>query len=190
MKILFSVIFFILTPLRVLALAPSAACPVAVGGVASNAIQHSSVLVFIDRDKYKISQSMQIYAGIMNESENTLYIYNSVAWGYGGGFVLHVKDAEGRPVTSDVMDDALLPPPRNADDLGIFVDLDPENFFGIHRAFPVDKIVGRPGKYFITVEYNSPLPCSIMSPRIQNLRALWREDKSLMSKKISFEVIP
>lgn len=159
--------------------------------IAGNTLAYRSSQIFLatDRTSYKISQSIMLYAGVRNVNvDDSIYIYRNLAWGYGGGLVLRLRDGKGKEVRPAVVDDTMLPPPKSLDDKGIFVELKAEEIFGLGRVLPLRDIVKSPGHYYLQVEYKSPLSCSILDSNLQHLPALWHEDASLMSNTLSIEI--
>jgi hypothetical protein len=151
--------------------------------------QQITLFLTTDRTKYSLSQSMVLNVGIRNDGHNPVYVYGDIAWGYGGGLVLKIKDQSGNDVVPELHDDTMLPPPR-LDDPRIFVRLIEDNFFGTRRVLPLKDVIRHPGKYTLRVEYKSPLSCAIVDPTLQKLPALWHENASVFSNTVSFEVTP
>lgn len=152
------------------------------------AYRQSALFVIIDKEKYTLRESMVLDVGIRNDGDSSIFLYKNVAWGYGGGFVLHIKNQAGMEVAPIMRDDTMLPPPASFNDSNIFVEVAPDNFFGARRVLRLSNIIKNPGRYTVQVEYNNPLSCSIMSIELRRLPVLWHEDKSLVSNKVSFEV--
>ena len=154
------------------------------------ATRHATLFLTIDESTYSRSRSMVLNVGIRNDGRNPIYVYKEIAWGYGGGLVLEIKDRAGVDVIPVLWDDTMLPPPRRLDDPAIFVQLGEDNFFGTHRVLPLKDITESTGKYTMRVEYNSPLSCASVDPKLQRLPALWHEDASIFSNTVSFEIRP
>jgi hypothetical protein len=152
-------------------------------------IQHTTLFLTIDHTKYSLSQSMVLNVGIRNDGHDPVNVYGNIAWGYGGGLVLKIKNQAGKDVIPGLHDDTMLPPP-SLDDPSIFVQLTEDNFFGTRRVLSLKDIIKSPGKYTMQVEYHSPLSCAVVDPKLQQLPALWHEDASIFSNTISFEVMP
>jgi hypothetical protein len=165
--------------------AQSGPCESVQGG---KVVTQASVFLTVERTKYSLDKSMAIDVGIRNDGRDPVYVYGRIAWGYGGGLVIRIRDASGKEIAPVLRDDTMLPPPRRDDDPGIFVKLEEANFFGTRRDLPVRNLVKTPGKYSLQVEYRSPLSCGFMDRKLQQLPALWHEDESIFSNTVSFEV--
>jgi hypothetical protein len=150
---------------------------------------HASIFLTSGQTKVSLSQSMVINVGIRNDGKDPLYVYGNIAWGYGGGLVLRLRDQSGKGIKPVFLDDTMLPPPPQ-NDPSIFIRLKEDKFFGTRRELPIADLVKTPGKYSLQVEYRSPLPCGFVDPKLQRLPALWHEDASIFSNSISFEVVP
>lgn len=185
-----AIIFIVIHALTIwnVATAEGRSCP---KPIAKNTLAYRGSRIFLatDRTSYKINQSIALYAGVRNMNEDkSIYIYRNLAWGYGGGLVLHLRDSAGREVRPTVMDDTMLPPPKSLDDKGIFVELKAEEIFGLGRILSLRDMIKSPGQYYLQVEYKSPLSCSIVDSKLQHLPALWHEDVSLMSNTLYIEI--
>lgn len=165
-----------------------ASCP---GGQEGKALTHARASIFLiaDRTRYALHQSLVIDAGIRNDGPDPLYVYGQIAWGYGGGLVLRLRNQSGKEIAPVLRDDTMLPPPPKDDDPSMFVALEENTFFGTRRELPVTKLVKTPGRYSLQVEYRSPLACGFVDPKLEQLPALWHEDESIFSNSVSFEVI-
>ena len=163
-------------------------CPSDRGG---KALPHELTHVFLyaDQAQYALSQLLVVDVGI-NDGPDPVYIYGRIAWGYGGGLVLRLRDQSGKEVAPILRDDTMLPPPSRNDDPSMFVKLIENKFFGTRREIPVPDLTKTPGKYSLQVEYRSPLFCGFVDPKLRRLPALWHEDAGILSNVVSFEVTP
>jgi hypothetical protein len=157
----------------------------------SFAQRHSQAFIATNQVKYSMSQSITLYAGIRNNnSDDPIYVYKEMAWGFGGGLVLHIWDAQHRVVNPRFRDDTMLPPPSGLDNKSMFIELRADEIYGVSRTLSLGDLVRSSGRYSIQVEYRSPLACSFVDASIRELPALWHEDKSMFSNIIVIEVGP
>jgi hypothetical protein len=145
------------------------------------------VVLTADRDKFSLEDSVTINVAIQNDGPDPVYIYRKLAWGYGGGLVLHIQDEQGAAVKPATMDDTLIPPPPPGVP-AIFVRLDEGQFFGTRRLLRLKDMLPRAGKYTWQVDYQSPLSRKFVDVKLRGLAALWHEDPSVHSNSMVFEV--
>lgn len=151
----------------------------------------ATVFVQTNKSSYSIFESITINAGILNAGADPIYVYGWISWGYGGGLVIHVRDASGNEIAPVVRDDTMLPPPGSDNELGLLVKLrDRGDFFGTQRTMRVRDLVASPGAYTLQVEYKSPLSCHFVGKRFKRLPVLWHEDASLFSAEVPFHISP
>src|SRR5258708_4616209 len=141
-------------------------------------VTHERISLFLiaERTRYWLRQSLVIDVGLRKDGHDPAYVYGRIAWGYGGGLVLRLKDQSGKEIAPALRDDTMLPPPLRDDDASMFVKLIENKFFGTRRELVVTDLVKTPGKYSLQIEYRSPLPCGFVDPKLQQLPALWHED--------------
>jgi hypothetical protein len=167
----------------------SRGCEALAGKQAVRTVNKVRVWLRINSAKYSIRDSMVLDAALRNEGEEPVFIYGKMAWGYGGGLVIRLRNQEGKEMAPAVRDDTMLPPPPSDNDQTIFVRIEPDNFFGTRRVLPVKDLVTEPGKYSLQVEYRSPASCQFFDPKLQQMPALWHEDPSIFSTQVPLEVV-
>ena len=147
------------------------------------------VVLTCDQAKASMHDALTTEVAIRNDGENPVYVYRTLDWGFMGGLLLHIRDEKGDLIQSPFFEDAL-PEPPPPDDPTIFVRLEAGVFYGTRTKRLVKDMVTRPGKYTLQVEYWSPLPRKYVDIKVRSLPALWHEDPSLYSNKLSLEVVP
>jgi hypothetical protein len=142
------------------------------------------VLVSTDKGKYKVDDQIKLTVFLLNDSDQALFLYGHLSWGYSSSFTLHITDLAGREIMPEGLDDSITPPPPK-NDKSVFVKLNPEHFLGTMRIQPLKELnIDRPGKYNITVDYHSPIPKSFG----QGLPIWSREMGVVASAPIQIEV--
>jgi hypothetical protein len=171
---------------------PSAAISACNSPERKAAIQQAKLVLTIDRASYSLSDQMVVDVGIRNDGRQPIYVYSETWWGLAGGFALEFWDAAKKFIGPGFQDEEVMPPPRDQDlnDRALFVPLGQDNFFGVRRVLSVKAFLKSPGKYTLTIQYGNPLSCFVFGPRVQALSAIWLEDPSMVSNRVSFEVTP
>jgi hypothetical protein len=118
------------------------------------------VLVSTDKGKYKVGDQIKLMVFLLNDSDQALFLYGYLSWGYSSSFTLSITDLAGREIMPEVLDDSLTPPPP-PNDKSVFVKLNPKHFLGTTRIESLKEMnIDRPGKYKVAVDYHSPIPDS------------------------------
>jgi hypothetical protein len=148
------------------------------------------VFLITDRASPSFRDSLVIDVGLRNDGPDDVYIFQGLAWGPGGGLVLHLRNQDGAEIPPVVFDDTVMAPPRSQHDSTMFIRLEEGNFFGIRRELPLKDLVKAPGKYSLQVEYRSPASLHSFDKKLQSLPALWQEDPSIFSNEVPIDVVP
>lgn len=148
------------------------------------------VFLITDRAAPSFRDSLVIDVGLRNDGPQDVYIFQGLAWGPGGGLVLHLRNQDGAEIPPVVFDETVMAPPRSQHDSTMFIRLEEGNFFGTRRELPLKDLVKAPGKYSLQVEYRSPVPLHFFDKKLQSLPALWQEDPSILSNEVPIEVAP
>lgn len=92
---------------------------------------------------------------LRNPSENDIYVFGTLDWGYSASLMFHVRDSKGKEIVPQEVPDT--PPVAPPADKSAYVRLRPDHFLGTSYFAPL-KVVSltRPGKYSIIAEYRSP----------------------------------
>jgi hypothetical protein len=142
------------------------------------------VLVSVDKEKYKVGDQIELTVSLLNVSNQTLFFYGYLSWGYSSSFTLLVTDLTGREIMPEGLDDSITPPPP-PNDKSVFVKLNPKHFLGVTRIQALKELnIDRPGKYKVAVDYHSPIPESFG----QGLPIWSREMGTVASEPIQIEV--
>ena len=149
-----------------------------------------SLFLNINNGKYSLNQSLVLDVGIRNDGRDDVYIYKWLVWGYADSLVLTLRDQSGEEIEPLLHDDTLLPPPPRKDDASMFVQLMQDDFYGTRRSLPITDLVKTPGKYTLQIQYRGPLSCKYVDPKLRELPALWRENATISSNVVSFEITP
>jgi hypothetical protein len=74
-----------------------------------------SLFLRTDRAQYSLRDSIVIDVGVRNDGREPIYVYNIMAWGFGGGLVLWLRDHDDKVIEPVMRDDTMLPPPPAGD---------------------------------------------------------------------------
>lgn len=129
-------------------------------GVVSNGTAQPSerleVQLFTEQHIYKRSEKLNLKVMVINNSDQDIFIYGNLEWGYSASLTLCLRDARGKDIQPKFISDAITYPP---DDKSQFVKLLPFHFLGTYYVSSIEDLnIQRPGRYFIFVEYHSPIP--------------------------------
>lgn len=155
---------------------------------ASSTGQPVAVLIRTDREMYSPNDTVKLSVALQNNSDATIYLDRRMFWGgLVGGLKLEINDAQGNPVPSHVLADALMPPPK-AGDTRILVQLDSGFFYGTWLNLPIKDSFPRPGRYAIRVIYKSWLRKEFVAPQLRALPVLWADTPAIVSQPVWIEV--
>lgn len=149
--------------------------------------RNASLFLRTDRAQYSLRESIVIEVGVRNDGREPIYVYNIMAWGFGGGLVLWLRDHDDKIIDPVIRDDTMLPPPPEGDK-SILSKIGPNMFIGKRRTLEVKELVRRRGKYSIQVEYASPLVRQVVDPALQALPALWSDTPHIWSEKVILDI--
>jgi hypothetical protein len=110
-----------------------------------------------DRRDYALDDDISLSVRLTNVSKSKVTVFGRILWGYAGGMVLHVYDASNKEVPAKTLDDDMLVPSRLRD-RNSFLVLNPGQYLGTTRNDRLRDLVQRPAKYWVQVEYLSPVP--------------------------------
>ena len=102
--------------------------------------RNASLFLRTDRAQYSLRDSIVIDVGVRNDGREPIYVYNIIAWGFGGGLVLWLRDHDDKVIEPVMRDDTMLPPPP-AGDTSILSRLGPSMFIGERRTLEVKPLV-------------------------------------------------
>lgn len=154
----------------------------------SSASQPINVLIRTDREKYSKGDTVKLDVSLQNTNNATVYVDRRMFWGgLAGGLKLEIADQQGKPVSSHILQDALMPPPKEGD-TSILVRLDSGFFYGTWLDLPVKDTFLKPGKYSIRVIYKSWLRKDFVAPQLRDLPALWADTPQIASEPVWIEI--
>jgi hypothetical protein len=147
-----------------------------------------NLIIWTDHTKYVLTDSVRVYVSIQNSGKSTVYIDRRMFWGgLGGGLKLEITDDQGQQVPSKILNDALMPPPREGD-ASILVRLEPGFFYGTWVNLSVKDWFLKPGKYSIRVTYKSWLSKNFVRPELRDLPAIWSDTSEIHSEPVSIAI--
>jgi|SRR5215212_4996918 len=104
---------------------------------------------------YKRNDQFKLQVMLVNPSSKPVYVFGTLDWGYSASLMFYIRDVSGREIEPKLSPDSQTY--ASADDKSAFVKLEPEHFLGTTYFAPVSFMnLTRPGRYAISVEYNSP----------------------------------
>jgi hypothetical protein len=114
-----------------------------------------------------------------------IFVYGTLELGHRGSFTLYRRDAKGKEVPTRVIPEAFESPPE-PNDRSAFVKLLPYHFIGTDYRGSIRELnMERPGRYFMWVEYHSPISTADVQ-----LRPFWgSEDGIIKSNVVTIEVV-
>jgi hypothetical protein len=143
------------------------------------------LIVNTDKEKYKVGDQIKLTVSLLNDSDQALFLYGYLSWGYSSSLTLRITDLADKEIMPEGLDDSITPPPP-LNDKSVFVNLNPKHFLGTMRIQSLKELnIDRPGKYKITVDYHSPIPKSFG----QGLPIWSREMGAVASAPIQIEVL-
>jgi hypothetical protein len=155
----------------------------------SSGAQRISLIIWTDRGKYSLGDSVRVNAALQNNGGEPVYVDRRMFFtGYGGGLELDMEDANGKPITARPFSHAIMPPPQ-IDDLSILIPLDVGFLYGTSVGLRVKDFFPKPGKYSIRVNYKSMISKEFVAPQLRNLPALWEDTPEIDSDTVWIEII-
>lgn len=146
--------------------------------------QSVSVVIWTDREQYSLGDTVRLNLSLQNAGEGTVYVDRRMYWGgYGGGLKLVISDEQGKPVPRRMLNDALMPPPKEGD-ASILIRLEKGYFYGTGLELSVREIFPKPGRYSIRVIYKSWLRREFVAPQLRDLPVIWEDAPDIPSAPI------
>jgi hypothetical protein len=144
-----------------------------------------SVSVRSVKTSYSIKENICLEIQLENVGTKPLVLYRNWGWGVGRTDVI-VLDSHGKEVNTTVLADEIPPLPEDKD----FMELKPNEFFGIRLIESATHFVNTPGTYDFLVEYTN-----IVSEEWahENVKlpplSLWsRERGTIVSDKVKIDI--
>lgn len=136
-----------------------------------------------DKQEYSLGEDIHFDVRIANAGRSEVTVFGQLLWGYAGGLVLHVYDTSNKEIPAKSLDDDMVVP-STLEDCHSFAVLNRNHYLGTTRADHLADLIERPGKYFIQVQYLSPVPKEFgQGPNF------WSREKGVVwSNKIQVEV--
>lgn len=134
--------------------------------------------------KFKRTEQLKLLVMLVNSGKKDVYVFGTMEWGYSASLLFHIRDASGREIKPLGFPDDLTRAVH--DDKSAFVKLLPDHFLGTNFFAPLDVLnLNKPGKYSISMEYNSPFSAAAVS-----LSPFWgKENGTLKSNVVWIEVV-
>ena len=155
------------------------------GNVPNNTAQQTKrleVQLSAEKHLYKKSDELSLKVMVINNSDQDIFVYGNLGWGYLASLTLRLKDANGRDIQPKFISDAVTYPPSDKSE---FVKLLPFHFLGTYYVASIkDLNIQRAGKYSIYIEYHSPIP----SAKADVTPFFGKENGMITSKPIQIEV--
>lgn len=144
-----------------------------------------SVAVRTAKMSYGIKENINLEIQLENVGTESLLLCRNLGWGVGRTDV-RVLDSAGKEVNTTFLADEVPPPPRDQD----FIELRPNEFFGIRLTEIATHFVNSPGTYNFFVVYSSSVS-EEWARRYVKLppQPLWsRERGAIVSNKLRIEI--
>ncbi len=151
--------------------------------------------VRIDRQTYRMSDSMKMETQITNIGNDDVYLYDwNLCWNFARWLKMMVFDSKGAYVHTHFLVDCVPPPPRPGD-VYQFIKLEPGRFYGIADESPIRDMVNEPGEYDLDVSYESCMPAELVSEFFSHdpisKLPLWTMEKPILkANRVHFRVVP
>lgn len=142
------------------------------------------VTLIAPKHKYARNEKLNLHVMLNNPSNDYIYVFGTLEWGYSASLLLHVRDSSGKEI-----EPVGFPDERSyasPDDQSAFVKLPPKQFIGTDfTATPKFLNLTKPGKYTVFVEYNSPFLTSEVK-----LIPFWGKDSgTIKSNVVTVEIL-
>jgi hypothetical protein len=111
-----------------------------------------AVVVRSAKPTYRLTEEIELEIQLSNAGDEPFIIRRQLGWGV-GRTQIRVFDSNGKEVFTPFLADELPPPPKEHD----FVELGPNEFFGVRMQEPTTHFVSTPGSYELVVDYSSHL---------------------------------
>ena len=147
------------------------------------------VVVWTDRGKYSLHESVKLSVSLQNTGDTPIYVDRRMFWtGYGGGLKLEISNEEGKPLPARALSDGIMPPPKDGD-TSILLRLDEGFFYGTSVNLLVKDFFPAPDRYSIRVIYKSWLRKEFVTPQLRDLPALWADAPEIASEPVWIHVV-
>ena len=104
---------------------------------------------------YHRGDEFRLQVMLRNPTEQDVYVFGTMDWGYSASLMFHVRDSKGKEIVPREVPDT--PPTAPPADKSAYVRLGPDHFLGTSYFAPLNVVnLTRPGKYSIFAEYRSP----------------------------------
>jgi len=111
--------------------------------------------VRVDRQTYRISDTIRMEAQLLNNGNEDVYIWDwDLCWNPARGLSMYLTSTGGSPAHGDFLFDCVPPPPKEGN-VYAFIKLEPGRFYGVADEIKVTDVVSKPGEYDISVTYSS-----------------------------------
>src|SRR5690348_9542029 len=149
--------------------------------------EHSELAVTLRSSKpnYSLNDDLHLEIQLSNTGTTPLLIRRQLGWGVGRTDI-RVFDSNGKQVFTSFLADEVPTPPKETD----FVELDPNEFFGVRLKEPLRHFVNRPGNYHLVVDYTSTVDEQWTRKQltIPNVRLWGRDRGTIKSNRIKIAV--
>jgi hypothetical protein len=116
------------------------------------------VSVTSDRETYNLNDIVSLEIRLKNVGNEPITIYKRFGWGWSSSFFLSVSESSGKTIQPSFLEDHLPYPNFPKED---FTVLQSEESTKIEREIDLKGYgIKKPGVYFVTVWYRSPVPIS------------------------------
>jgi hypothetical protein len=120
--------------------------------------QRLEVGLIAEKHIYKRGDKINLKVMVINTTEQDMFVYGNLEWGYLASLTLCLRDAKGSSIQPKFIADAVTYPP---DDKSQFVRLLPYHFLGTYFISSIEDLnIQRRGRYAIFIEYRSPIDSS------------------------------
>jgi len=144
--------------------------------------QRLEVQVLSEKPVYNRGDKLNLKVLVINNSDQDIFVYGNLEWGYKASLTVCLKDAKGNDIQPKLISDAITYVP---DDKSQYVKLAPFHFLGTYYVASFEDLnMQKPGKYSIYVEYHSP----IKSAKAEVSPFFGKENGVVQSKPIWIEV--
>jgi hypothetical protein len=142
------------------------------------------VSVTSDLETYKQNDTVSLEFRLKNVGNEPITIYKRFGWGWSSSFFLAVNDSTGQTIQPSFLEDHLPYPYFPKED---FTVLQSEEFTKLEREIDLKGYgVKKPGVYFVTVWYRSPVPIRFAPDGLK----IWpMEYGRLEAKRVRFTVM-
>jgi hypothetical protein len=116
------------------------------------------VTIVADKRRYKRRDRITLEVKLTNtHGVKDIFVYGTLEFGHRGSFTFYHRDAKGKDVPTQFIDEALTDLPK-PNDRSAFVKLLPDHFLGTYYRPSIRELnIERPGRYTMWVEYHCPI---------------------------------